>query len=54
MITVKALIFAASNFRSFSQLDKFASTFFHIFFIAQKQKKRTFRSSSLLADDVLY
>ena len=53
--TVKVLIFAASNFHGFSQLDKFADTFFRIFLIAQKQtKKGTFRSTSLLADDVLY
>jgi len=42
------------NFRGFSQLDKFAGIFFRVFLIAQKQKKCTFRSISLLADDVLY
>jgi len=42
------------NFRGFSQLDKFAGIFFRVFLIAQKQKKCTFRSTSLLADDVLY
>ena len=32
--TVKVLIFAASNFHGFSQLDKFVGTFFRIFLIA--------------------
>jgi hypothetical protein len=40
--TVKVLIFAASNFCDFSQLDKFAGTFFRIFLIAQKQNKVLF------------
>jgi hypothetical protein len=40
--TVKVLIFAAYNFRGFSQLDKFVGTFYCIFFIAQKQKKGLF------------
>jgi hypothetical protein len=40
--TVKVLIFAAYNFRGFSQLDKFVGTFYRIFFIAQKQKKGLF------------
>ena len=54
MNTVKVLIFAASNLRGFSQLDKFAGTFFRVFLIAEKQKKKTFWSTSLLADFVLY
>ena len=54
MVTVKVLIFTASNFRGISQLDKFAGTFFREFLIAQKKKKCTFRSTSLFADDVLY
>jgi hypothetical protein len=46
--TVKVLIFAASNFRGFSQLDKFAGTFFRVFLIAQKPRKCTFRSTSFM------
>jgi hypothetical protein len=51
---VKVLIFAASNFRGFSKLDKFAGTFFRVFLIAQKQKKMYFSVNTLLVDDVLY
>ena len=55
MHTVKVLIFAASNFHGFSQLNKFVGTFFsHISYCAKAKKKCTFRSTSLLADDVLY
>jgi len=44
-ITVKVLIFAASNFHGFSQLDKFVGTFFRVFLIAQKQKNVLFGQS---------
>jgi hypothetical protein len=39
--TVKLLIFAASNFRGFSKLDKFSGTFFHVFLIAYLSLHRT-------------
>ena len=52
--TVKVFIFTAPYFRGFSQQDKFGGGFFRVFLIAQKQNKCTFRSTSLLADDVLY
>jgi hypothetical protein len=46
--TVKVLIFAASNFRGFSQLDKFAGTFFRVFLIAQKKKKMYFSANQFI------
>ena len=47
--TVKVLIFTASNFCGFSQLDKFAGTFFRVFLIAQKQKKMYFSVNQFIS-----
>ena len=54
--TVKVLIFTASNFRGFSQLDKFAGTIFLRISYCAKAKKVLFGQLvyCLLADDVLY
>jgi len=49
LITVKVLIFAASNFHGFSQLDKFAGIFFRVFLIAQKQTKMYFSVNQFIS-----